>query len=549
MAEEPACWAARWRIDRITNLNPYASIFYIAAFVLWSRSYHRMLLEIWPMFGKGTHLPRVFARGVSSIIVSASRISVSAPGFAVLIVGIALLVNPRTMLAQRGGGGGGGGGGGVGHNGMPIICVHDCPDRRKELNTDDDLKNFHRSIAMQATAEQRAAFAKVSQYTQAASDRLRDFHESLPKVSASLSPADHALADRGTALDQAIERARAGNQNFLGSFSDAQKSGLKEITNKLAKVDSELDKQIKTLDQIVQAPKPDSAQIDTSAANLDKALASFQSEQLALGAEMSIVFPADGQNVVFSLPPVTNSINISGQPVSIPASGAVVSRASAENGHNLFSLKLVADLSDLQQNITGILRTELTRNPRCGQRIEVQQARLTPLEPAGLVVANLHFERWVCQPGQSPMEVADSNATLEVKLTPSVVPTTGLALASEIAGVQAGFFGLALASEITRVQAEGFLRDSLRSGDLGVTLRQQIAASILSVLAKGADFRTTLPPVANEYATLQKVQFQDAGADQLNFILDGQLQLSDEQTKQFAAQLKQQLSAQGTTPP
>jgi hypothetical protein len=44
------------------------------------------------------------------------------------------------------------------------------------------------------------------------------------------------------------------------------------------------------------------------------------------------------------------------------------------------------------------------------------------------------------------------------------------------------------------------------------------------------------------------VQFQDDGADQLSLVLDGQLQFSDAQIQQFAAQLKQRLAAQGTTP-
>jgi hypothetical protein len=35
----------------------------------------------------------------------------------------------------------------------------------------------------------------------------------------------------------------------------------------------------------------------------------------------------------------------------------------------------------------------------------------------------------------------------------------------------------------------------------------------------------------------------------LRLVLDGQLQLSDEQTKQFAVQLKQPMSAQQTSPP
>jgi hypothetical protein len=457
------------------------------------------------MFRRGTRLPGV----------SALRISVR--GVAVPIVGIVLLASPSRALAQHGGGGGHGkptGGGGAG--------------RAAGVNEKDDLKDFHRAMAVQATAQQRAAFASVAQAAQAASEQLQAFRELLRKV-----PASSPLSDRATSLDQAIEEARTGNKNFLGSFSSAQKSGLKDIAKKLGKTDSDLAKQIKALDQIVQTTKSESERISNSAANLDKALASFQNEQLALGREMGILLPADGQDLTFNLPKVTNLIDVAGQPVSIPAWGAV-SRTSAENGHTLFSLKLIADLSDLQQKITGILRSELARSPRCGERIGIQEATLTPLVPASIVVAHLHYERWVCPPGpESPMEVADGEGTIEVKLTPSLEPKTGLGLVSEIG----------------RVDAEGFLRDLLRSGSLGVTLRDQIGASLLSAMEKAADLKAALPPAAQESATIQKAQFQSAGADQLSMVLDGQLQLSDEQTKQFATQLKQRLSAQGTSPP
>jgi len=446
------------------------------------------------------------------------------PSVATLFVGLALLIGPGKILAQHGGGGGG--------RGMMGTGVGTGAGRPDGISEKDDLKDFHRAMAIQATAEQRAAFVKIAQYAQAAIDQLKVFRESLQKVPAS-PLLDRATRDRLTAFDQAIENARGSNQNFLTSFSSKQKSGLQDTTKKLEKADSELDKQIKTLHQIVQTAKPDGEQVSSSAAGLDKALVSFQNEQLALGREMSILFDPAGPGLTFTLPTVTTSINISGQSISIPASGAVVSRASTENGHNLFSLKLVVDLSDLQQNITGILRSELTRSPRCGERIEVQQATLTPLEPASQVVTKLHFERWVCLPGQqSPMEVASGDANIEIKLTPSVEPSAGLHLVSEI----------------TSVQAEGLLRDSLRSGDLGATLREQVAASILSALQKGADLKATLPPIAQESATLQKALFQDDGADQLSLVLDGQLQFSDEQTQQFAAQLKQRLAAQGTTP-
>ncbi len=436
---------------------------------------------------------------------------------ALLIVGAALLATPGETLAQHGGGGPAPAG---------VSAGAGAPSGVSEK---DELKNFHRAMAMQATAEQRTAFAKVAQYAQAAGDQLREFRKSLQQGSASAT-------DGAIALDRVLEKARTSSQNFVASFSSVQKSGLQDSVKKVGRADAELDRQIKALDQIVHAPKPEIEAISNSAAALDKALDSFQSEQLALGREMSIFFDAAGQGVTFGLPMVTNSINVAGQTISVPASG-MVARTSAgtlgENGRKLFNLKLVANLSDVQQNIRGILGFQLTRSPRCGERIEVQQATFTPLIPAGLVVADLHIERWVCAPGQqSPMEVTDGDATFGVKLTPSL----------DAKG------GLALASEITRVQAEGLLRNLLRSGDLGVTLREEIAASVLSALQKGADLKTVLPPVAQQSAMLQKAQFQDDGADQLSLVLDGQLQFSDEQTQQFAAQLKQRLAAQGTTP-
>jgi len=416
------------------------------------------------------------------------------------------------MLAQRGGGGGGhgmptGSGGGTG--------------LASGVSDKDDLRNFHQAMAVQATDEQRAAFIKVAQCIQAASDRLKALRGLLQNVPASSPP-----SDRATTLDEAIEQARASNKNFIASFSSKQKSGLKDIAKKLEKADSDLDKQVKTLDQIVQTSRSDGEPIANSVASLAKELASFQDEQLALGREMGILLPTDGQDLTFNLPKVTNSINVAGQPVSIPASG-IVSRQSAgtpnENGRNLFSLKLTADLSDVQHNITAILRDKLTRSPRCGERLEIRQATLTPLAPASLVVARVHFERWVCPPGrESPMEVAGGDGTIEVKLTPSVEQKAGLGLISEI----------------TRVDAERFLRDMLRSGDLGDTLREQIAAAVLSAMQKGTDLKATLPPAAQPSATLQKAQFQDAGAGQLSLVLEGQLQFSEEQTQQFAAQLK-----------
>jgi hypothetical protein len=481
--------------------------------VLGSYSSLTMFIVTEPMFG--TRLPGRDMRGEFTTV-TCSR------GLASLLAGIALLCSPSRMVAQRGGGV---------HIDRPVICVYDCPNTEGRSSI-DDLKDFRRAIAAQATPEQRAAFTKVAQYTAAAGDRLKDFRESLP-----MAPASSPLADRAAELDQAITRARAGNQNFLASLSAVQKSGLKNIINTLEKADSEVVKQVKALDPIILNPKPDSERIASISADLDKTLNSFRDAQLALGGEMSILFPAAGQNVAFSLPQVTNPIDIAGQSIAIPAAGAI-SRASSgttvENGENLFDFTLVADLSDVQQNITGLLRPAVNRSPRCGERIEMLEASLIPVPPAGQVTAHLHLEHWICPPGpsgQDPTELAAGDGEIEIKLTPTIDRSGGMTLASET----------------SRVQADSFFRELLRSGEVGVKLREQITATLLSALQKGADVKAALPPVAKELATLQKAQFENNGADQLSFVLDGQLRFSDEQAQQFTNQLNQRLSARQTS--
>lgn len=109
--------------------------------------------------------------------------------------------------------------------------------------------------------------------------------------------------------------------------------------------------------------------------------------------------------------------------------------------------------------MTAILRAQLTPAPRCGERVAVRQATFIPQAPASLVAAHLHVERWICPPGwDTPTELADGDGEIEVKLTPSVESNGSLHLVSEIG----------------RVDANGFLRDSLLSGSLGVTLRDGI---------------------------------------------------------------------------
>jgi hypothetical protein len=438
-----------------------------------------------------------------------------------LLLGIAVLITPRVGLAQHGGGGGGGGGGAPGAG------------RPSGVSQKDDLGAFHRALAMQASERQRELFAAIIQDEDNAAARLKAIQVKTSEVKTSqVKPVEEkSNKTAGSAepagdehnLSEAIEALRRHNQDFLKTFSPAQKSILKDITKKLAKEESELVRQAQAFDRTVQSAKPVEEQ-SASAAGVDKALEGFRSEEQAIANEMSIVIAPEGTNLAFKLPAMQSSQTIAGQSISVPVSGDMV-RTSSEAGHNIFHLILGADLYDFQQNIAGILRPALSRSPSCGERVEIKQAQFVPAPPSGMVTAQLHFERWICATG-NPTEASGGDGTIEVKLTPTVDGK-----------------GLALASEIVRVDATGFLKNMLRSGDLGEGLRDQIAATVLSVLREAANPKVALPPAAQESVSLRKAEFQNAGSDKLGFMLEGELRVSEEDTKLIGEQItKQSLS-------
>jgi hypothetical protein len=251
-----------------------------------------------------------------------------------------------------------------------------------------------------------------------------------------------------------------------------------------------------------------------------------------LGRDMSIA-AANSSQLVFTLPTIKNPVKIANQSIAVTAFGAL-SQVDAAGGQHTFHLNLAADLTDLQQNATSVLRAQLNRADSCGQRIDIRQASLMPSPPASLMTVRLHFERWTCvqvmgQP--TATELAEGDGSVEIKLTPAVES-----------------HALKLSSEFSHIDATGMLGDSLRSGSLGEDLRGKVAESVLFAMESGTDFKLTLPPAARESATLQGARFEDAGAGILRVVLDGQVQLSDDQTKALASQLKEILSAEESTP-
>ena len=432
--------------------------------------------------------------------------------FVLLIATIELLCSPPIMSAQRG----------MGHSSRPLICVHDCSSRGDEARPEDDLKDFNRIMAVQATPEQSATFADTVRDMQSAAAELQKLRDILQTKSSESSSSKSELA-----VSLAVDKARAGIQAFLASFSPPQKSGLKELTKKLEVADSDVTKDLGLLHGFLESQEAAEQNMVDSAASLEKGIASFQKEQLALGGEMGIILPTT--ELTFNLPLVTTAVDIAGDSVIVPAS-ASASRISAVEGHNVFAVQFVADLSDLQDKITDILRARLAKVPVCGVRVEIREARVSSEPPASRVITQLHLEHWICPPHQVPLELADGEGEFDVQLTPKIAKNATLQLVSET----------------SRLNAEGFVRDSL-IGDVGEQLRDEITTSFLASAQRSTDPSLILPAVAKGMASMQKAEFhQQAG--HLTLVTEGLLEFSDDQVNQFAAQLREQVSARQTPP-
>jgi hypothetical protein len=283
--------------------------------------------------------------------------------------------------------------------------------------------------------------------------------------------------------------------------------------------------------------KAASPQIVAQAESLEIVLTEFHDQQLALGHEMSITL-ASGQDLAFTLPQVRTVATLGSRTLPVAVSG-MLTQIAAQGGQRTFKIELSADLSELQQNIFEVLSAQLNTSDSCGQRIAIRQATLTPATPASLLVVRLHFERWICSRSfgqQTANELAESDGTVEIKLTAAIEPPN--APTSNPAPNQ-----VKIAGTLGRITATGMLEEELRSGSLGENLRDQAAQALLSASRAGSDFKTTLPLALQNSAVIQAARFQNVGVGGVSLALDGQVEISNQQADQLASQLNQTLSA------
>lgn len=238
--------------------------------------------------------------------------------------------------------------------------------------------------------------------------------------------------------------------------------------------------------------------------------------------------PAHAQNVTFKIPPVKIPLKIKDQSVTITAS-AIVSMHSKDQKTSMFKLELTADLGELQQNITPLLASQLDKNDACGERIAIEHADLTPIEPASLAVVQLHYERWACAKvlgKEKSKRLVGGNAVIEVKLTPAI---------------EENKTELRLVPEVGRIDADGSLGELLRTGTLGDMIRDKIRTSILSAMEKGANLSATLPSALQGHAAIQNAEFKDGRTGRLIVVLEGEGQITREQIQELAKQIQERM--------
>lgn len=153
--------------------------------------------------------------------------------------------------------------------------------------SDSSLQDFNRALAVQATPDQASQFQSLAKSTEAARKQAQDLFRLAAKADDPKEFSQHVAA-----LKDAVEDVQNGSGSFVKSFSKSQKSGLRELTKKLDKADSEITKQKKAFDQRLGLPQGDDEGVASLADKMEKALAEFQAQQLSLGKEMGIQVPA-----------------------------------------------------------------------------------------------------------------------------------------------------------------------------------------------------------------------------------------------------------------
>ena len=148
---------------------------------------------------------------------------------------------------------------------------------------DPELATFTRAVALQARPDQVGFFHSVIDSTDAALQESRELQRLGPKANDIATVNAKSLQLRDT-----IDDVDHYNQRFLVSFSKFQASELKPLTKRVRKSYKYVAKEAKNVGQLMEPGKTVPEHLMSAAANLEKALSDFRTDQIRLGREMGI---------------------------------------------------------------------------------------------------------------------------------------------------------------------------------------------------------------------------------------------------------------------
>lgn len=146
-----------------------------------------------------------------------------------------------------------------------------------------ELETFSRAVAIQARADQVGYFQSAIQSTDAALQQSRDL--------ANLGPAGNTTSNlnaKSLQLRDALDDIEHYSRIFVASFSKTQQTELKKLTRNMHKSYSVVSKEAGIVSQQIEPGKVVLEQVKGSAANLERALSNFRSDQIRLAREMGI---------------------------------------------------------------------------------------------------------------------------------------------------------------------------------------------------------------------------------------------------------------------
>jgi len=259
-------------------------------------------------------------------------------------------------------------------------------------------------------------------------------------------------------------------------------------------------------------------------------LSSLGSAILCLAlAVQALSAPASNESFTFRIPPQRISLKIENQPLTVAASG-IISVGARSHDKYILKLKLDADLTDLQQNITKLLSAQLDKDDPCGDHITIEHATLAPVGPSVRSIVQLHYERYTCVKAfgtRMTKRLVGGHGIIQMKFTPAIENRKTLQLRPEVESIQ----------------ADGALGELLRSGQIGAMVREKISKALLSALQKGTDRSLTLPPAVQDIAMIDKAQFEGEGSGRLAIVLGGEVLISRQQTQLLKDKLKERMPA------